>query len=294
VIIEAAGGVVLRRPADRVPEVLVVHRPKYDDWSLPKGKLERAETPAEAAVREVEEEASLKINLAAPLDRTSHRIDDKTEKRVWWWTANHSAAETSIAFRPSKEVDQVAWLPVTEADRRLSYQQDQVLLAQALEQPRTTPLIIVRHSKAINRKDWDGSDPARPLRARGRIQSRRLIPLLGAYGISELITSPWLRCFATMQPYALNEGISQQKLHILSEDAAADDPEAVVAAMDEIRERTVVDRSPTAVCCHRPVLPDMLLGLDLPAQTLTTAECLILHLTDTAEVHAVERMRPLA
>ena len=293
-IIEAAGGVVLRRPADRTCEVLVVHRPKYDDWSLPKGKLEPNETPAEAAVREVEEEASLKINLSAPLDRISYPIADDNRKQVWWWTSRHDSAEASIAFRPSKEVDQVAWLPVTEAADRLSYRQDREVLTQALDQPRTTPLIIVRHSKAINRKDWDGSDAARPLRARGRMQSRRLIPLLGAYGIRELITSPWLRCFATMQPYALNEGITQTRLGILSEDEAAADPDAVTAAIDEIRERCVIDRTPTAICCHRPVLPDILRGLDLPPQTLTTAECLILHLTDTAEVHAVERQRPLA
>lgn len=300
-IVQAAGAVVLRRaPSNPEPveghEVLLIHRPQYDDWSLPKGKLEPGEAQPTAAVREVGEEALTRITLSSPLDRTSYRLGKSTEKQVAWWrgvaTGELPPADLDHDHDGLPEVDEIAWLPVEQAQERLSYDQDRELLDQGLAQPVTTPLIIVRHAKAINRKDWDGSDAARPLRPRGRVQSRRLIPLLAAYGITRLFTSPWQRCIGTLQPYALHDRISATQLPILNEDEGSDDPDGVAAAMDAIREQTVVGHTPTVVCGHRPVLPHMLAALDLPEHPLSTAECVVLHLTDTAEVHAVEYHRP--
>ena len=307
--IEAAGAVVLRDTSDG-QEVLVVHRPRYDDWSLPKGKLDPGETLPQAAVREVAEETGTKIRLLAPLDRIGYRVGSAA-KQVSWWRGLTSAVVPDPPGRAERgdddhddddhqdsdavpEVDQISWLSPAEADKRLNYDQDRFVLAQAAAQPITTPLIVVRHAKAINRKDWDGTDAGRPLRPRGRMQSRRLAPLLDAYGVAELITSPWQRCVATLQPYALQHRIRSVTLPILNEDEGSDDPTGVAAAMDEMRERAVVEHRPIAVCGHRPVLPHMLSALDLPERALSTAECVVVHLTDTAEVHAVELHRPRA
>ena len=297
-LIEAAGAAVLRDgPNGR--EVLIIHRPRYDDWALPKGKLEPGETAPGAAAREVAEETSYKIRLLAPLDRSSHRLTKSSDKIVDWWrgfAVDSFAAPADIddPLDGPPEVDQVSWLGLGEAADWLSYDQDRAVIEQAASQPFTTPLILVRHAKAINRKDWDGTEAARPLRARGRVQSRQLIPLFDAYGVAELITSPWRRCAATLQPYALQSKISSQQLSILNEEEGSADPDAVVAAMDAIVERSVVEHRPIAICGHRPVLPTMFAGLGLPDRVVSTAECVVVHLTDAGEVHAVETHRPRA
>lgn len=295
-LVQAAGAVVLRRTGE-TREVLVVHRPRYDDWSLPKGKLKTGEISPPAAVREVQEETGLQIRLQAPLDETSYRTPKVTEKTVSWWRGSivdgHHPEPAGDRVVEQPEVDDVVWLPVDDAADRLDYDLDRTVLTQALDQPVTTPLIIVRHAKAINRRDWDGSDPKRPLRPRGRAQSRQLAQILGAYGVRELYTSPWVRCTATLQPYALQSGVTATRLPILTEDQGEGDPSGVATVMDELRERTVVERLPIAVCGHRPVLPYMLAALDLPERTMATAECAVVHLTDTADVHAVEYHRPL-
>lgn len=293
---------VLRPAAAHRPEVLLVHRPGYDDWTLPKGKLEPGELLPATAVREVGEEARTRIRLHGPLDRTSYKIGKSTDKRISWW---RGSAVDGPPLEPElddhhrlhdgpPEIDEIAWLDADAAVQRLSYQQDRDTVDQALGQPVTTPLIIVRHAKAINRKDWDGTDAARPLRPRGRVQSRRLMPLLAAYGVTALFSSPWQRCVGTLQPYALQTGLTTTLLPILNEDEGSDDPDGVGAAMDALRERAVVEHTPIAVCGHRPVLPHMLAALDIPDHPLSTAECVVIHLTDTAEVHAVEYHRPRA
>ena len=278
-----------------------MHRPRYDDWSLPKGKLEAGETSPAAAVREVTEETSLRIRLQSPLDSFSYRTPKGADKTISWWRGSvvgdprpKPTGDDVDDDRALLEVDAVEWLTIDEADNRLDYELDRKLLSQALEEPTTTPLIVVRHAKAISRKDWHGTDPDRPLRPRGRVQSRQLIGVLGAYGVSELYTSPWLRCTATLQPYALDSRISSTALAILNEEEGSDDPVGVAEAMDQLRERTVQRHLPIAVCGHRPVLPHMLSALDLPERELATAECVVVHLTDTADVHAVEFHRPLS
>jgi 8-oxo-(d)GTP phosphatase len=302
-LVEAAGAVVLRRSSG-VIEVLAVHRPRYKDWSLPKGKLQLGETSPVAAVREVAEETGVRIRLQSPLDQTSYRISGSAQKTVSWWLATEiesSPIESVLSDFESEhhdsdsvpEVDEVCWVPVDRVPKVLSYADDHKLVAQAIEQPVTTSLIVVRHAKAINRNDWHGSDADRPLRPRGRVQSRQLVPLLAAYDVREIFTSPWLRCTATLQPYALHARLSPTAWSILNEDEGSDDPSGVASVMDQLRDQAVVDHLPIAVCGHRPVLPHMVAALDIPHRPLDTAECLIVHLSDTADIHAVEYHRPL-
>jgi 8-oxo-dGTP diphosphatase len=120
--VRAAGGVVLRDDG----AVLVVHRPRYDDWSLPKGKLESGESWEEAALREVLEESGVGARLLRELD-DDHYVDRKGRpKRVRWWLMQAVAID---AREPDGEVDEVRWVPLAEADALLSYAHDRSLVA---------------------------------------------------------------------------------------------------------------------------------------------------------------------
>lgn len=124
-MIEAAGGVVWRRGAKGSLKVLLVHRPRYDDWSLPKGKLDPGESHRHAALREVEEETGLRCKAGEELPEV--RYDDRKGrlKRVRYW----SMELVDGSFEPNDEVDEVRWLPLDEADQTLTYAHDLAVLA---------------------------------------------------------------------------------------------------------------------------------------------------------------------
>ena len=125
--VRAAGAVVVRRRNGQA-EVLLVHRPKYDDWSLPKGKNEPGEPDEDCAVREVEEETNLEVTLGAELLPT-HYVSKGRPKRVRYWLAETAHPERA---RPKHEVDEVVWLPPPEAAARLTYERDRQVLQSAL------------------------------------------------------------------------------------------------------------------------------------------------------------------
>jgi 8-oxo-dGTP diphosphatase len=118
--VQAAGGVVFRAGTGGALEVLLVHRPKYDDWSLPKGKLEPGETHEEAALREVEEETGLACELGRELPSTSYRDGKDRPKVVRYWAMRPLGG----AFAPHAEVDEVRWATREEAARLLSHAHD--------------------------------------------------------------------------------------------------------------------------------------------------------------------------
>lgn len=122
--VQAAGGVILRDGA-----VCVIHRPGYEDWSLPKGKLDRGETHEDAAVREVHEETGLRCALGDQL--SSHEYTDRKgrPKTVRWWAMRVLADE---GLTPNAEVDELRWVPVAEAERLLDYEHDRELVREAL------------------------------------------------------------------------------------------------------------------------------------------------------------------
>jgi 8-oxo-dGTP diphosphatase len=119
-VIEAAGGVVWRRTASGSVEVLLVHRPRYDDWSLPKGKLEDGEAAPDAALREVEEETGLRCKLGAELDEVRYQDRMGRDKRVRYWAMEPVAGR----FAPTHEVDEVRWVRLDDAPRQLTYGHD--------------------------------------------------------------------------------------------------------------------------------------------------------------------------
>lgn len=286
----AGGAVVLRSRPDRGQEILVIHRERYRDWTLPKGKIEAGESVVAAAAREVREETGVTIRLGTPLDKVLYPLGSGATKEVRYW----SGTPLDVTKRPpDDEVDVVSWLPTKAALHRLTYEHDKDLVRQLMEQPATNTLVLVRHGKAMDRKDWSKKDILRPMRARGRKQSQQLIPFLDAYGIEHLISSVATRCVTTMEPYAAHAQVGIETHETLTEEVGTADPDAVVRLVGKIREGVLASATPTAICVHRPVLPFILQALDLAPATLATGEMLVAHLTADG-VHAIERHRPQA
>jgi 8-oxo-dGTP pyrophosphatase MutT (NUDIX family) len=121
--VKASGGVVWRR-GGRGIEIALVHRPRYDDWSFPKGKLHAGESWEEAALREVEEEIGLRCRLGHELPATAYRDNKGRAKLVRYWMMEPLDGE----FAPSHEVDEVRWLPPAAAERLLTYDHDRELV----------------------------------------------------------------------------------------------------------------------------------------------------------------------
>jgi 8-oxo-dGTP pyrophosphatase MutT (NUDIX family) len=124
--VRAAGGVVWRRAADGVLEVVVVHRPKYDDWSFPKGKRERGESDEDCARREVEEETGLRCALGDELAGTSYRDPRGRQKHVRYWAMTVDVAQPRS---PDDEVDDVRWVPYDQVADVLTYGHDRTVAA---------------------------------------------------------------------------------------------------------------------------------------------------------------------
>jgi 8-oxo-(d)GTP phosphatase len=209
-----AAGALLWRPAEQGPAVVLVHRPRYDDWSFPKGKCLPGEHVLITAVREVTEETGIEINLGRRL-RTVRYLSDGRPKQVDYWAARpatQAAGGTDehaepAPFTPNEEVDQLAWLPLTAAGDRLSYQHDTEVLSEfASAPPATTSIILVRHASARNKKAWQKAghpdDLTRPLTPLGQVQAKLLGQILSCFGPARVISSPAERCLATVEPYA--------------------------------------------------------------------------------------------
>lgn len=194
-VVHAAGALLWRDG----PEFAVVHRPRYDDWSFPKGKVDRGEHVLRAAVREIEEETGIVARLGRRLPSSTYPIGGRT-KHVDYWAARPVAESV---FTPNDEVDELVWLRAAEAEARLSYAPDIGLLREFLRGPaRTSPLVILRHASAGEGHGWREADELRPLDAAGRGAAAALAGLLHAYGRMRAVSSTTARCVETVLPYA--------------------------------------------------------------------------------------------
>ena len=119
--VRAAGGLVWRRNRAGEVELLLVHRPRYDDWSLPKGKAHRGESDRDTALREVEEETGLRCRLGAELATVRYRTERGEDKTVRWWSMT---VRKDVGFAPDDEVDEVRWVTMEGFDHLGSFDSD--------------------------------------------------------------------------------------------------------------------------------------------------------------------------
>jgi len=287
-----AAGAVLWRPAGSGAQVLLVHRPKYDDWSFPKGKLDAGEHVLQTAVREVAEETGLRVTLGRRLPPVRYATNG-LRKRVDYWVATATSPESS--FVPNSEIDAISWLAASKAGARLSYQRDVETLTAFRAGPlRTVPLILLRHAAAGRKSDWGRDDQSRPLDARGAKDAATLADLLCCFGSARVVSSPAERCVATVRPYAARAGVEVEIEPALEglKEGAVDDPEAAKTAA-----RFAASDQPVVICAHRENLPLLLdaaraeLGADrLQVDPLRKGEFLVLHRADK-KLAGLERYR---
>ena len=255
----AAGAALWRRAADPgsgEAEVLLVHRPAYDDWSLPKGKSEPGEHILLTAVREVQEETCVRPVLGPRLPTVEY-ISWGRPKRVSYWAAFSAGLEAA----PSQEIDAISWLPLAQARKQLADTHDDPVIS-ALRPRQTVPLILARHASAGRKADWPGDDFARPLDLRGEADAGVLAGLLACFApAARVISSPAMRCTETVRPYAEEFGGTVEAQACLvpfgrSPDFSSRTEQA--GALRHLLSALVAQRRPAVLCLHRENLPEVL------------------------------------
>lgn len=246
----ASGAVLWRHDAEGALVIAAVHRPRYDDWSLPKGKVEPAEPRALAAVREVAEETGFQVVLGRHLAISSYRSADRP-KLVNYWAARIISGE----FAVNAEVDELRWVSPAQAGQLLSYPHDARVVAQFAALPaNSSTVLVVRHAKAGSRKRFSGDDRLRPLDKEGRAQAAALVPLLCAYGATAVHAADRVRCVQTVQPLADALRVQIVSEPALSDDAYAGDPHA---SRRRILEIAAADGIPV-VCSQGDLIPQVM------------------------------------
>lgn len=300
-----AAGVLLLRTSRSGPEVLLVHRPRYDDWSFPKGKRDPGEPLPVTAVREAGEETGLRVRLHRPLPPAVYRLPNGRAKIVEYWIATVRSREADGPSNP-REIDRTRWVGIAEAYQVLTRHSDLNQL-DALRRyldagtALTRPVVVQRHAAALSRSKWRKGESTRPLNKKGKKQARALPALLDAWSPQAVVTSPWKRCEETVAPYLTASGIRVSIKEDLTEKAAAERPSRTAA----IVERILAESRSTVICTHRPVLPTIIgvvgehasrsVALELPAADpyLSAGEMLVLHVAEGGSVVGVERHQPL-
>lgn len=248
----AAGALVWRLKNDKL-QVLVVHRPRYDDWSFPKGKAEPGESMVLTAIREVAEETGRQIVLGRYLGKARRRLVSGRKKRTLYWAAQvlpeagpGEGLRAAVKPASKREIDKVRWWKVKKAARKLTHADDKRLLARLVDwyesgQLQVHSLVLVRHAKAVSRATWGygiNSEITRPLvMGRGQAQARDVAALLSAYGVGELVSSPWRRCVDTLAPYAHGCGLDLRSDEAFTEVSALMAPELMQASFRDLLER---------------------------------------------------------
>lgn len=276
--IRAAGGVLWRQAtgiAGEEPgvEVAIIHRPRYNDWSLPKGKLASGEPEVDGAIREVLEETGFRVRLGRPLGETRYFKDMAgllRPKVVRWWAME----AMSGAFSPGREVDELRWVSLAEADATLSRETDRELLTRFVRGPAPTGVVLlVRHASAGSRSAWKGDDRLRPLDDCGYRQAEELVRLLAHFDPREILSADFVRCRETVAPLAEALGLQVRDEPLLSE---LDYPGHEEELVDRLHAMGGPHRT-TVACSQGDVIPDVLSRLaqrddvDLPDETTRKA-----------------------
>jgi 8-oxo-dGTP diphosphatase len=262
-VVEAAGAVVWR-VEDGELQVLLVHRPRYDDWSWPKGKLEPGEDIMTCAWREVLEETGRQVVLGRPLPTVTYPLQSGKTKLVRYWAARVATdldnpalcARGPVPIASRREIDRSRWFPAPRAMKQLTRASDKEVLRKVIGYHRkmtldTRAVVVIRHAQAFDRHRWTEGEHSRPLTSEGRARARGSIPMLAALGIRQVISSPWLRCRTTVRCYARRARLAVSTNRWLTEEGA----KAAPARTARLMKRIVAGGPPVVVCSHRPVLP---------------------------------------
>lgn len=242
---------MVRKTPKGKTRILLAHRPAYDDWALPKGKMDEGETLEETAVREVLEETGYHCRIVAPLGKTRHRVGGGTKEVAWFMMR---PLPDSPGFRQNREIDRIRWLSPKEARKLADYESDRRLIAETdlKRLSRTGITRLLRHCAAGDRKKWEGDDRARPLTDQGRGQANRIAHLLEDAGIERIVSSPYARCMGSVEPLARVIGA---KVEI--DDRLAEGVDVVAAR--RLLEEVAGDNA--VLCSHGDVVPVLLEAL---------------------------------
>jgi 8-oxo-(d)GTP phosphatase len=253
-IVRAAGGVPWRDNGGGV-EVVLVHRPRYGDWTLPKGKLDHGEHELVAAVREVWEETGLTCAPQVRLPSIRYLTGEPgVEKLVDFWSMRVLA---DAGRGPDHEIAEVRWVPLGEAATLLSYKHDRGVLAAFARLPRiTAEVALVRHATAGSRAAWNGPDRLRPLDSLGHAQAAALTPLLRLTAPERVVAATPVRCRETVTPLADALGLTVKVDPAFDEES----PDGVPGAAAALRACAAENRS-TVVCSQGKVIAPLLRSL---------------------------------
>lgn len=256
----AAGGVLYRRTGGSV-EVCLVHRPRYDDWSLPKGVLEKGEHPLAAAVREVTEETGVAGRPQLLFPQVGYPLPDGRRKTVDFWLME-ATGDSRLDPQDTKEVDGAVWLPIAEAIGRLTYADELPLVEALAAMPAVTAVVgLVRHAHAGDRKKWSGNDSLRPIDERGQAEAALIGQLYASFGPKRLYAATPLRCKQTLEPLAA--ALGDQPIVLDSAFAepvdAEDAPAKGKVALQRLLE--LVPGPTPVICSQGKVIPHMLAAL---------------------------------
>ena len=248
-MIAAAGVVLWRRLSEDLLQVALIHRPRYDDWSFPKGKVEAGESEISTAFRETLEETGYNCIFGPELCTVEYLVGD-IKKRVRYWSAQ--AIGEPAPLMDVNEVDQLIWLTVADVFEKLTREGDRAVLKNFEEfGADTIPIVLLRHGQAIAREEWLGDDGDRPLAQLGQIQAVRMLSKYLPFAISEIHTSDAVRCYETVSPMARSLSLNLIYGSGLSEYAFAKNKKAALNVVNDIIESEVR----ALVCGHNPVLP---------------------------------------
>lgn len=256
-LIRAAGGVLWRPAQESGVELGIIHRPRYDDWTLPKGKLSPGETELEGAVREVYEETGYRTRVGRSLGQVHYMKasgDDERPKVVRYWAME----ATGGGFGPTREVDELVWVDPEKAAETVTFDRDRDVLARFVSAPAaTTSVLLVRHASAGSRSKWEGDDRRRPLDELGWEQSEDLVRLLSRFGMTRIVSADYVRCEQTVQPYSEAIGAPVEKDPVFSERGY---PGHETQAVNALRDYGQSGQH-TIVCSQGDVIPDLLARL---------------------------------
>ena len=250
-LIRAAGAVLWRRLSDELLQIALIHRPRYNDWSFPKGKAEENESDISCAYREVLEETGYVSQFGPELGSVNYEVDGK-KKVVKYWAAQ--AIGNPIHPIDLGEVDQLIWVNLDDAKKKLTLESDQKILESFQSFGSDSyPLILLRHAKAISREEWQSDDGDRPLAHIGQMQAKRFLSKIHPYEIKEIYTSDAVRCYESIEPIARALSINPVFSPALSEYSFIKDKKSWHQSITEIMENEIA----TLVCSHNPVIPEI-------------------------------------